>query len=195
MSKKELVGHKLARDKLPRKFPTHGLNSDFAEQLGRTIGAFGFLEEVLGKAIFALSATRIYPEDEIEQKLAEWLPTLQRALSDPLQNLIEKYLKELRAHPDNKIANISEFEEDLKSLPPIRNAFCHASWRSLDDNGFTKPYFCNRRGEFWDDPVDVNYLKRVEKATTSLAIEVIDSVTVMGWSFPGSGKAGKAIFK
>ena len=189
----ERPGHVLIREKLPEGFPSHSLDPEFLERLGRTIAAFGFLEEMLGKAIFALTATRTYPEEEIQKKLDYWLPTLLNALSDSLQNLIEKYLKELKNHPDNQIENIPEFEEGLKALPPIRNAFCHGSWRPMNEEGFTKPYYCTKNGDLWDEPVDAAYLKRVEGAATSLAIDVINSVTVMGWSFPGSGKAGRPI--
>jgi len=49
-----------------------------------------FWKKFLGKAIFALTATKVYPEEEIQEKLDKWFPTLQNALSDPLQNLIEK---------------------------------------------------------------------------------------------------------
>lgn len=45
-------------DKLPANFPTHRHDPAFWEALGRTVATFGFLEEVLGKAIFAFTATR-----------------------------------------------------------------------------------------------------------------------------------------
>ena len=38
----------------------------FWETLGRTIATFGFLEEVLGKAIFAFAATTRHQESEID---------------------------------------------------------------------------------------------------------------------------------
>jgi hypothetical protein len=38
----------------------------FWEALGRTIATFGFLEEVLGKAIFAFTATTQYQESDID---------------------------------------------------------------------------------------------------------------------------------
>jgi hypothetical protein len=38
----------------------------FWETLGRTIATFGFLEEVLGKAIFAFTATTRHQESEID---------------------------------------------------------------------------------------------------------------------------------
>ena len=44
-------------NKLPSLFPTHRHSPMFWEALGRTIATFGFLEEVLGKAIFAFTAT------------------------------------------------------------------------------------------------------------------------------------------
>jgi len=48
-------------------FPTHHQSAEFWESLGRAVATFSFLEEVLGKAIFALTATRKYSEDEIEK--------------------------------------------------------------------------------------------------------------------------------
>jgi len=68
---------------LPPLFPTHRHSAVFWENLGRTIATFGFLEEVLGKAIFAFSATTPYPESEVEAAFEKWLPTLERALIDP----------------------------------------------------------------------------------------------------------------
>jgi hypothetical protein len=50
--------------KLPFLFPTHGHSPKFWENLGRTIATFGFLKEVLGKAIFSFTATTPYKEIE-----------------------------------------------------------------------------------------------------------------------------------
>jgi hypothetical protein len=86
-------------DALPDKFPTHMHESRFWESLGRAVATFGFLEEVLGKAIFAFTATRHYNESEVQQAYEGWLAKLERALSDPLGNLIETYGKAVREHP------------------------------------------------------------------------------------------------
>ena len=43
-----------------------------------------FIEEVLGKAIFAFTATRKYEAQEIEDAYEAWLPRLERALTDQL---------------------------------------------------------------------------------------------------------------
>jgi hypothetical protein len=55
--------------RLPPQYPTHRQDPKFWEALGRTIATFGFLEEILGKAIFAFTATREYADDEIEEAL------------------------------------------------------------------------------------------------------------------------------
>ncbi len=83
-------------DGLPSQFPTHRHSGSFWEQLGRTVATFGFLEEVLGRAIFALTATINYEEIEIEAAFEKWFPTLERALTDPLGRLIEAYEKAAR---------------------------------------------------------------------------------------------------
>ncbi|WP_230383104.1 hypothetical protein [Paracoccus shanxieyensis] len=61
------------RSKLPEGFPTHRHAAEFWEQLGRVIASFGFLEEVLGKAIFAFTATRRYSSAEIHAEYEAWL--------------------------------------------------------------------------------------------------------------------------
>jgi hypothetical protein len=84
-SKKQ--GFVVALDSLPPLFPTHLHSPEFWEQLGRTVATFGWLEEVLGKAIFALTGTVPYDEAERQGAFERWLPTLERALTDPLGGL------------------------------------------------------------------------------------------------------------
>src|SRR4051794_18222174 len=98
---------------LPKDFPTHLHAGEFWEELGRTVATFGFLEETLGKAIFAFTATREFPEDQIQAEFEKWLPTLQRALSDPLGGLIDAYGKAVR---NNKAATISHLDDLLEGL-------------------------------------------------------------------------------
>jgi hypothetical protein len=85
-------------NEFPPMFPSHRhhpvFHPVFWEKLGRAIGTFGFLEEVLarvsgkeevlGKAIFAFTATTPYNENDIQAALERWLPTLENALIDPL---------------------------------------------------------------------------------------------------------------
>ena len=101
-------------DKLPAQFPTHLHPAAFWGALGRVVAAFGFLEETLGKAIFSFTATRQYPETEIQAAYEKWLPTLHRALSDPLGGLIDSYGKAVRENPKATISNLEELIDHLR---------------------------------------------------------------------------------
>jgi len=78
---------------LPQSFPTHAHDAQFWEHLGRTIATYGFLEEVLGKAIFAFTGTTQYSEEAVAEALEKWLPKLENALHQPLNPLIDVYVK------------------------------------------------------------------------------------------------------
>src|SRR5262245_3285678 len=99
-------------DALPNTFPTNQHAGSFWERLGRAVATFGFLEEVLGKAIFAFTATRVYSESEVQKAYEGWLAKLERALTDPLGNLINAYDKAIHEHPG---ARKHHYYEDLLS--------------------------------------------------------------------------------
>jgi thymidylate synthase len=155
---KEIEGKRsiVDRMKLPEMFPTHRHSPKFWEQLGRTIATFGFLEEVLGKAIFAFTGTRNYSEEEIDAAYQAWLPQLERALSDQLGKLAETYGKAVRDNPDATIENIKELVEDLKNATEIRNVLCHGSWRTPDENDASVPLFINRKNEKFRPQLTLN---------------------------------------
>lgn len=73
----------------PEGLPDHRHDAAFWESLGHVVATFGFLEEVLKKAIFSLTVTRRYKESEIHQAYMDWLPTLEHTLTDPLGDLIK----------------------------------------------------------------------------------------------------------
>ncbi len=56
----------VAFDLLPPGFPTQAHSPPFWEALGRAIATFGFLEETLGRAIFAYTGMRQIQEDQID---------------------------------------------------------------------------------------------------------------------------------
>jgi hypothetical protein len=182
-------------DKLPSLFPTHRHSPFFWAALGRSIATFGFLEEVLGKAIFAFTATRSYPESEIEAAYNKWLPTLERALTDQLGSLIDSYGKAVRDNPDATVETLDDLLAELRKASTIRNVLCHGSWRVPDSDGRSLPLFVNRQKMVWDTPIDIAYLEQTQKAVAELACAVINTVTHMGWQFPGSRGPGKAIFE
>ena len=188
-------GHIIQRNQLPAQFPTHRHNPAFWESLGRAVATFGFLEDVLCKAIFALTATTHYSEAEIDAAYDAWLPTLERALSDPLGNLIDVYGKALRKNESTKVENVDELLSDLRSASALRNVICHGSWAPPNSNGATVPSFVNKKGEVFATPIDKPFLDQLQESVTGLACSVIDSVTHMGWQFPGSSGPGATIWQ
>ncbi|GAC1631949.1 MAG: hypothetical protein NVS9B10_25900 [Nevskia sp.] len=194
MSDSEEKTYVVHQERLPALYPTHRHQARFWEALGRAVATFGFLEEALGKAIFAFTATKPYAENEIEAAFAEWLPKLEHALIDQLSSLIYNYGKAVREHPGATISNLNELTEDLRKASKIRNVLCHGSWRTPNTAGASVPLFVNRQSEVFNTPIDVEYLIRVQNHTASLVCAVIDSVTHMGWQFPGSASPGEVIW-
>jgi hypothetical protein len=178
---------------LPDAFPTHCHAAEFWAALGRAVATFGFLEETLGKAIFAFTATRPYLEEEISAAYERWLPTLERALSDQLGSLIDTYAKVVRRHVASTIDNLPDLVFDLKAASVVRNVICHGSWGLPDSDGRSLPLFVNRKNEKFETPIDVAFLNSLQRHTAQLVCAVVNSVTHMGWQFPGSSGPGVPI--
>jgi len=195
MTEKEQIRRSVTdRSRLPELFPTHGHSPEFWEQLGRTVATFGFLEEVLEKAFFAFTATKSYDPEEVEAAYKAWLPKLEKALTDQLWILAESYGKAVRENQDSTIENINELVEDLKEATKIRNVLCHGSWRTPDADGKSLPLFINKANKKFETAIDVNYLRQVQVHVVGLACSVIDTVTHMGWQFPGGAGPGETIW-
>lgn len=77
------------------------------------MATFGFLEETLAKAIFAFTATCPYAESEIQYAYTEWVPKLERALTDQLGGLVSSYERAVRDHPNAKSTNLEELLENV----------------------------------------------------------------------------------
>lgn len=184
---------RIDRHALPPDYPTHRHTSYFWEQLGRTIATFGFLEHVLGRAIFALTATCQHAEDELEDAYSKWQGQLERALSDPLGGLIDAYNKALRNHHLMPIINPNSLIDDLRGAAQLRNVLCHGSWQVPDVEGKSLPLFVDNKMRAFDTPIDVFYLKQVRAHVTGLVYEVIDSISSMGLQFPGGAGPGDPV--
>lgn len=191
----EIKRHVVDLEALPRNFPTNRHEPLFWEQLGRTVATFGFLEETLAKAIFAFTATTPYSENEIQKELEKWLPKLQRALSDQLWNLIECYGKAVREHPGATIDNLEELIFHLKEAAEMRNVLCHGSWPPPDSDGASIPFFVNKKQQRFATRIDVASLVQVQDNAAELICAVVNTVTHMGWQFPGSNGPGKVIWE
>ena len=53
------------------------------------------------------------------------------------------------------------------------------------------PLFVNRQQQVFDTAIDIAYLKQAQAHVAELACNVIDTVTHMGWQFPGGAGPGK----
>lgn len=180
-------------DQLPELYPTHFHEAVFWEWLGRTVATFGFLEDVLGQAIFAFTATREYTEQEVQKAYEEWLPKLERALFDQLGGLIDSYAKAVRENNNATITDLDALISQLREASVIRNVLCHGSWRTPDQVGASLPHFVNRKMMKFDTKIDVAFLQDVQRHTTKLISIVVSTVTHMGWQFPGTGGLGRPI--
>ncbi len=178
---------------LPAGFPTHRHEAAFWESLGRTVATFGFLEEILGKAIFALTATRRYEEAEVEKAFSEWLPKIERALIDPLGSLINDYEKAMREHPDASSNDLDDLLAKLRAAAEVRNVLCHGSWRLPRSDGASIPLFVDRHKRVFETPIDRAFLGQVQAHAAELSCAVMSTVTKMGWQFPGAEGPGQAI--
>jgi hypothetical protein len=174
------------RSALPTLYPTHTHSPQFWEQLGRTVATFGFLEEILGKAIYAFTGTQIYSPDEIEDALSEWGPKLEKALQDTLKPLADSYGKAIKENQNANVENIDELIKLIKDAANVRDILCHASWHPPDAEGKSLPFFVNRRNKVVETKMDIEYLRQIQRHAADLAFTVVETVTQMGWTFPGS---------
>lgn len=194
MTIKNRVRSVINQSALPVDFPTHAHESELWECLGRTVATFGFLEEVLLKAIFAFTATTEYSEAEIEEAYSKWVPKIERSLSEQLGALIDTYGKSVRDNSNATIENLDDLLNNLREASKIRNVLCHGSWRMPNSNGASLPFFVNRQAEVFETPIDVSFLNQVQKHAVGLICAVINTVTYMGWQFPSSNGPGEAVW-
>jgi hypothetical protein len=185
--------HKVDTSKLPTQYPTHCLPSEFWEQLGRVVASFSFLEDILLRAIVALTFTRELAPDELEAEAEKCSNRLLKVVSDPLGPLIDEYFRLAKRHQAFPISNIEDFEAKLRTAATYRNVMCHGKWRAPDEDGTTVPHFVNKRGEKWNTAVTHDFLVELQAHTSELITEVVNSITLMGWAFPGTHGPGKPL--
>lgn len=192
MSNSEIKAFIVDIDRLPMDFPTQRHDCAFWEALARAVATFGFLEEVLGRAIFAFTATREVSPDKIEAEYANWLPTLEKALVDALGSLIDAYGRHARKH-QNAPAHLDNLLAKLREASLWRNTICHGSWRTPDQQGRSLPFYVDRKHGVFETAVDIAMLKQLQRHVAELACAVVSTVTQMGYRFPGSSGPGNPI--
>ncbi|MFP8778496.1 hypothetical protein [Hydrogenophaga sp. RWCD_12] len=196
--------HKIDRKALPTDFPTHTHSAEFWVELGRTVATFGFLEEVLVKAYFAITGTtscELHTDEEAAAAVENWSEQLALAMADTLTPLAEKYAAAVRRSTAANFSGIGALEDSLKAIAKIRNAVCHGSWGKPDSSGASTLFYFSRPGkkvsnlQKFETRIDIPWLKQLRAATLDLACDVIDSVTATGYQFPSSYGPGEPIGK
>ena len=194
--------NKLNRSAFIPNYPTHAHPSEFWDEVGRTVATFGFLEDVLVKAYFAITSTTSYEwetEEEAKAAVEKWGEQLAIAIADTLVSLAQKYAAAVRR---NKIANFPEIdalEASIKKAAESRNALCHGLWGTPDASGKSELSYFSMPGkkvanlQRFETRIDIAWLRRLRAEAFELACDVIDSVTVMGYQFPSSAGPGEPI--
>jgi hypothetical protein len=167
-------------------WPTHKHTPEFWEALGRSIAAFGFLEETLAKAIFVVSGSKeISLDQDNENEIQEWNKLLESSLSDTLGRLTKKLNNALKESKKFDVQNLSSVVEQLNRLNEWRNILCHCSWSQPDSEGKSKPFFVNNNKEIANISIDLDLLKLVMKETVEITVYIMNIITSNGFDWPG----------
>lgn len=187
------------REGLPEMFPTHRHDPRFWEHLGRAVASFGFLEDVLKKAYFALTGTTPVAPEDAKKAVKKWGDDLERVMTKPLKYLAKDFGVAANAHPNTSKEHIGDLVADIENAADLRNVLCHGSWMVPDEEGKSLPRFSKRdqvTGKViqFSDKIDTEYLSQVQAHVADLICSVVDTVTQVGYQFPGSSGPGKPIW-
>ena len=72
----------------------------------------------------------------------------------------------------------------------MRNILCHGSWRRPDKNGAARPFYVTPKKQYVDTAMNSSDLDQVQQKTVKLICAIINTVTQMGWQFPGTDGPG-----
>lgn len=198
------IPNKINRNALLSNYPTHKQPPEFWEELGRTIATFGYLEDVLVKAYFAITATTSHEfETEAIAKAVvdKWGEQLAFALADTLVSLAQKYAAAVRKNATANFPGIDTLEASIAKAADIRNALCHGFWGAPDACGNSELSYFSMPGkklanlQKFETKIDIIWLRQLRAETLELACDVIDSVTGMGYQFPSSAGPGEPIWR
>lgn len=146
------------------------LPRDFAGALGHAVAGFGWLEEVMKRAIYALDRARL-ADDLSDAELQRWLRKMGDIADDSMGTLVEQFDAALRRHPG--VAGRDALNDRLLAIKLMRNLLCHASWRPTDRAGRWHPAFVNTRGEVFPDDMGIEDLDRIAEDTRVIGHEII----------------------
>ena len=182
------------------RWPTHQCPAEFWEELGRTVAAFGFLEDCLQRANLAITATRVYQSvQEAEEAFKTWERELERSMDETLGVLVRRFVTALEDDERYSSTDEREIEKGLKDVAWWRNALCHGAWTDYDATSGLAALRYWPRGkwseqlEHGDRRLSRGDLARIRGAAVEVTIAVIDAVTTRGIAFPGSESPGQDV--
>lgn len=197
MSNADREGYAVDTTRMDSRWPTHACPAEFWEALGRTIAAFGFLEDSLQRANLAITATREYRSvHEAEEAFKTWERELELSMDETLGVLAHRFVTALKDDPRYSQTDEHEIERKLKRVAWWRNALCHGAWTDYDSmSGYATLRYWPRKQwrEQWDRPISRHDLARIRRTAVEVTILVIDAITTRGIQFPGSDSPGRAV--
>ena len=197
MSRTGHTGPVVDRARTPRNWPTHACPPKFWEELGRTIAAFGFLEDCLKRANLAITATRQYNSvEDAEKAFSTWERDLEKSLDESLGEHTQRFVAALNT--DNRFVPdaVTDIERKLRDVADWRNALCHGAWTDYDDErGVATLRHWPRKGwrEHSERQISVGDLASVRQETVEITMSVIDAISSNGIQFPGSRGPGAEV--
>ncbi|MFD1881033.1 hypothetical protein [Paracoccus pacificus] len=165
----------------PDDWPTSALPDGFMAELGRTVATFGWLEDNLKRAIFALTATR--PQERItDGMLRDWIRQMNDIADDSLSTLIDQFDAQMRGNP--AAGADPQLIKDLRAQKDFRNLICHSAWTEAGDGRF-RPDFIDNRGDKYDGTLGVEDFIRMRAEVAKSGESVIAIIAATGVSLPG----------
>ena len=155
----------------------HALPPDFAAALGQSVAAFGWLEEILKRTLYALDRARL-ADDLSEAELQHWLDHIGQIADDSLGTLIEQLDAAMRRHPG--LQGRDRITARLSEAKLVRNLLCHASWRPTDDPARWHPACVGTRGRVHDNALSLRDLERIRQDTIEMGLQVLHVMRATG---------------
>lgn len=189
------------RDAIPADWPVPQGPDGFWQELGRTIAAFGHLEQMLGSACYALliapEQMEAFLESPTGKAASRWVERTRKTWVDALHGLISEFDRGLRDARRIPHAVREGLVADLRLLRPWRNALCHGAWLDVDEDG------CGHLVHFFLDDgalaafeprkITLQGLSDVRARTLDVTIRVVEAASVSGPLLTPSGVANYAL--